>query len=220
MANNVTREEMFRIRPYDLKQIGAHGSGRIEVEVHGYWSEVASLYIDRACKWSREDQTEDFEWTITQSHSSGGREAKEQPNDLIAERCFAHAIIALSDLGVVLMEKTGEFEVAYQARREQDRAARAVEEAKKQALIAADKPLGDNGAKALVSMLEARARQVLWTMQSYHVLNRGSDKGFTIDAKCSGDRITFYSKGSVISRKMLVSELAVSSHRSALPKEV
>lgn len=46
------------------------------------------------------------------------------------------------------------------------------------------------------------------------VYPRGSDKPYNVSAKCSGDRVTLRSAGSVISRKALLEELANTSHRT------
>lgn len=198
----------------DLEALGRDGRGRITAKVAGYWStDIMTLYISREYGW-REDSVP--EWKFTMGHSSGGRDEKEVADDLVAEMNFSCAMKQLVEWAQELRGKhAGFLEEAYQRQRAEDKVRRTEEAAAKEAKIAADKPLGENGAKGLVAMLEGKARQQLWAEQIQLVYKRGAETPQQISAKCNGGRVTFYSAGYLISRKALVDELAALSHRSA-----
>lgn len=200
----------------DLEEIGRSGSGRIIVKVLGYWSsDVMTLYITRRGGWELKNG-ETHSWEFELSHSSGGRDSKEEPDSLRAEANFARAMLALSEWAqnarCVMPEV---LEVAYQRQCAEDKAEWEAKELAKQQAIEADQPLGENLAKGVVAFLEGQARQQLWREIPYRVFGRGEEKPYSISATCKGDRVTFRTSGNVISRKALIVELAASSHRTA-----
>ena len=193
----------------DVEALGRHGSGRVTVKVLGYWSsDVIYLYIDRRTNYSIGAEAEQPYWRFEMSHSSGGRDLGAEPDSLVAEVNFAEALTHLAVWGRAAREAlSAELEAAYQREREEAKR-------QKEAAIAADTPLGENGAKALVSFLEGQARQQLWVEVKKSVFYRGSEHPYFVSAKCSGDRVTFRSAGEIISRKALIVELAATSHRN------
>lgn len=212
MSNDITLQEKYRLTPFSIEEIGRHGSGRVSMQIHGYWSsDPISLYIDR--RFSLKDE---WQWTVALSHSSGGRDTDQQHSDIVAGRCLAAALEALCDMADTIENQFEQLEVFYQQRQADDAAERAAKEAAKQKLIEADAPLGENGAKAVLSFLEGKARQQLWVEHYAVVLPRGAETGFGVSAKFSGDRTTFRYKGNVISRKALLEELSNASHRTTV----
>ena len=193
----------------DVEAVGRCGSGRITAKVLGYWSsDVIYLYIDRRTNYSIGAEAEQPYWRFEMSHSSGGRDLGAEPDSLVAEVNFAEALTHLAVWGRAAREAlSAELEAAYQREREEAKR-------QKEAAIAADTPLGENGAKALVSFLEGQARQQLWVEVKKSVFHRGSEHPYFVSAKCSGDRVTFRSAGEIISRKALIVELAATSHRN------
>ena len=193
----------------DVEAVGRRGSGRITAKVLGYWSsDVIYLYIDRRTNYSIGAEAEQPYWRFEMSHSSGGRDLGAEPDSLVAEVNFAEALTHLAVWGRAAREAlSAELEAAYQREREEAKR-------QKEAAIAADTPLGENGAKALVSFLEGQARQQLWVEVKKSVFYRGSEHPYFVSAKCSGDRVTFRSAGEIISRKALIVELAATSHRN------
>ena len=196
----------------DVEAVGRCGSGRITAKVLGYWSsDVIHLYIDRRTNYSIGAEAEQPYWRFEMSHSSGGRDLGAEPDSLVAEANFAETLTQLAVWGRAAREAlSAELEAAYQ--REREEAKRQI--ANSLRLRAADAPLGENGAKALVSFLEGQARQQLWVEVKKSVFDRGSEHPYFVSAKCSGDRVTFRSAGEIISRKALIVELAATSHRN------
>ena len=197
----------------DVEALGRHGSGRVTVKVLGYWSsDVIYLYIDRRTNYSIGAEAEQPYWRFEMSHSSGGRDLGAEPDSLVAEGNFAEALTQLAVWGRAAREAlSAELEAAYQ--REREEAKRQI--ANSLRLRAADTPLGENGAKALLASLEAEARQDLGTMRTTLVFPRGLDETFSASAKCIGGQIKFYLSGTAVSRKSLAAKLAEASHRSA-----
>ena len=113
----------MEITPYDLKEIAASGYGTINIKPVGYWSGTVALYIRRKRDWTPEGTT--IHWEISLSHSSGGRDTNEEPDDLIAEEHFANAILHAAALGRELRDH--DFETEYQAAKARDAAARQAE---------------------------------------------------------------------------------------------
>lgn len=203
----------------DLEEIGRNGSGRVIVKVHGYWSsDIITLYINRRGSWDVPKGVEVTSWQFEMSHSSGGRDANEEPGSLRAEANFARAMLALSEWAQNARCVTFEaLEAAYQRQRAEAKAEREAKElAHQQAIDAdADAPLGENLAKGVVAFLEGQARQAVWREIPYQVFRRGEAHPYTISATCKGERVTFRANGNVLSRKALIAELAASSHRTA-----
>lgn len=200
----------------DLEELGRSGSGRVICKPVGYWSsDVITLYITRRGSWELKNG-ETYHWEFEMSHSSGARDTGEEPDSLRAEDNFARAMLALSEWAQEARALISpELEAAYQRQRAEDKAEREAKELAKQQAIEADQPLGKIGAHSVLNFLVAKAQQLLWAEHHLSVYSRGSDKPYSISAKCSGDRVTLRSAGNVISRKALLEELAQSSHRTA-----
>lgn len=211
--NTITAEQQFEILPYDLEAIGAHGGGRIEVQVHGYWSEVASLYINRQSSWR--DDGAVHSWSFSMTHSSGGRESEQQQDDTIAEACFAHAILGLAQLAKQLREGSVHvLEEAYQAEQYRRKQEREAKEADRRNAFANDLPLGEAKARLIVAQLELTAEETPYRLHSRVVLiPRGEEAGQYAGAIFK-ERVSFRLSNAPISRKNLIKQLAEASSRS------
>ena len=157
MAQSFTSpDRTFHVAEFALEDVGARGYASVPVYVHGYWSDVITLYIKRECDW-RPDAVPT--WTFEVTHSSGGRDDKAVPDSLEAERNFGNALLNVTQLARGLRADSQEvLEAAYQvemaARREQE----ARDKAAKEAAIEADEPVGLPRAVALLATLDAQVR--------------------------------------------------------------
>lgn len=147
----------FVLSPFDVEECGRHGSGRVTVRAHGYWSsDIGTLYVERKMSWTDHSH----EWVCTMSHSSGGRDTDAVKSDLQAERNFSVALTALAAIGDDLLTPATvlTMEALHQQEMDAYKAKDAAEKAEKQALIEADPMVGDARAKAMVNLAIAAVR--------------------------------------------------------------
>lgn len=213
---------------FDIEMCGRRGSGRIEVRVDGYWSEVITMYINRTVDWI--DKKKNYEWKFSLSHSAGGRltelgkHHKEEHgyvavvDDMDAELNFAAAIEHTACFGKTLQEMKDTFEHWHTVETEEREAKRIAEEAERRSRIDADAPLGIEEAKSIVK----RARAILTINPSRSVfinmVRRGSDT-YTQAEGSKVSMIVWRLSGYKIKESELLSELAESSHRSHLVEQ-
>ncbi len=199
----------YEIAQFDLEQIARSGSGRIAVKVEGFWSsDPITMYINRSF------YTDESQWKFTISHSSGGRDTNQIECDLVAERFFAEALIALSDLGIELKGKTSEMEAFYQDQRRIDREAEEIRKAELQKQIEADMPLGESNAKYIVQMMKAKIQKEYQAEVTY--FNRGQERGGVITLERARERSTFRINGNRSNYLDVISFLTTRSNRTTL----
>jgi hypothetical protein len=195
----------YQIGEYDLMRIGANGSGSINCSVEGYWSrDPLTLYINRGWTHSRDEGV----WSVTLSHSSGGRDTKVLEDDMQAACNFAEGMTALANLGREIREMHVQLEAFYQAQREIDRQEREAEKKAQEERVAADTPLGLMQAKRL--MLDA---EIARSHISY--FPRGSDRPSVIELQ-QRVKTKWYLNGVNASKSAVAEFLANCSERSTL----
>lgn len=190
---------MFTIDTYNLDEIGRSGSGTINCRVEGFWSSsVMTLYVRREYSQSL--------WSVTLTHSSGGRDTKEIADDLMAAKRFAAAMVAMADLGVLIRGESEYLERMFQERRAEERAEFEAAVARDLAIAEADTPLGRTVATVLVKRMAETGLMV-------KMFVRGTDKPVPVTVERRA-KTKFYLCGSVIAKAALIEKLAASSHRT------
>jgi hypothetical protein len=218
MNPNLSIDVPFIFDAANLDEQIAYGNGHVHVrfEVYGYWSDVVTLRVTREFDWRSEGRT--AEWTVDVSHSSGGRESS--VDNLVAERCFAKAIVAACDLGELLMSRAAEMEAAYQARQAAYTAERERIAAEKAEREAADPAIGDDAAKALVEKLvaDARCTESTYTNIELSARTRGEDEQSRIKLVAQRDwnsKVLIRQNGQVTSRKEAIKLIASLARKGA-----
>ena len=128
----------------------------IGVKVKGFWSnESIHLYINRRILEDTSSQTGfSSAYNISISHSSGGRDKNEVPDDVDAEQYFGEALIGVAKfVREEIQPRFPMWERIYQEERAAERAE--IEAAKKeqQAKVDADTEVGEKEAKVCAYML-------------------------------------------------------------------
>ena len=201
--------DQFTINPYDLQEIGQAGHGRVTVKIKGYWShDPITLYINRHFG------TKAKPWTLTLSHSSGGRDPKEVENDMDAAINFAAAMTAVAQIGKEITEfHIGAMEEAYQIKVAEYRAASEAARTERAARIDADQPYGISRARGIIeSMYNGHLDPEL------HAFVRGSDTDLvhlTVANSRDGTKKLFYVHGVRTSKEHAIALLAACSARQA-----
>jgi hypothetical protein len=195
----------YKIGEYDLMRIGANGCGSINCSVEGYWSrDPLTLYINRGWATSIEEGV----WTVSMSHSSGGRDTKVLEDDMQATCNFAEGMTALANLGREIREMQVQLEAFYQAQRELNRQEREAEKKAQAEREAADQPLGRLQAERLMLDAEIYHQHITYFL-------RGSDQPRTIELQ-QRVKTKWYMNGTNASKKAVVEFLATCSERSKL----
>ena len=211
---NVTSPDCTHvIADYDLAAIGRDGIGRITCAIHGYWSnDPITLYIRRDWRWERGTGSA-HAWAIELSHSSGSRDNDEEPSALRAERNFAHAILALADVGEhILASHLPSMEDAFQRNRAEERAAAYAARLAKEAAAAADAPLSFDDAQRV--MHEIACGRVFVGFERGVMGEPSTSIKFTAERGRDG-RLRFYDRrGAIVSRSDLLAHLQTLSHRT------
>lgn len=146
------------------------GHIRVEYKVHGFWSSSSlCIYVRR--DWGLRGEL--VNWTVDISRSSGGRDTKEEPCDIKANRAFAEALVHACDYAEELLKRSDEFEAEYQLYVQELRAEGERERAAKQKKIDDDAALGEEEAKALVNKLKEQAKSLGKVEMPYFA--RGAD---------------------------------------------
>lgn len=135
----------------NLERFYETGRLSVPIRVKGYWSrESIHLYLDCNKNWLEKEST--FELNVT--HSSGGRDPKEVPSDLVAEFNFAQGLIGAVTLGHMLTALRPQLEEGLLTCLQEESVRRAVEKEQREREIEADLPIGLEGA---ISMMDAAA---------------------------------------------------------------
>lgn len=204
------RDQQYIISDYDLEEIGRRGHGRVNAQVHGYWSQdPMTLHIDRDWRW---DPTSDdkirHSWKFTISHSSGGRDTKEVEDDASAATNFALALVHLAGLARSLKGKVAELEAWSLDQRRLDKEAEAAEKAKEQAAIDADPRMGFDAAAGM--LIEAGKQCKYLGFKNIMARPRGTSRQVTIFQLRKGrdEKIRYYKAGVMVKQMDVASELA------------
>lgn len=220
----------FTITPFDA-HTGANGSGRATAKPHGFWSSnCLTLYVERKIDWDNykdvAEQPAEWVFTMSLSHSSGGRDTKEVADDLQAENNFALAMLGLVEFAnnIRAMGHIEVWEAEFQAERAARKAAEAAKKAEADARFDADPALGEARAKALVALAIAQVKAnpldlygVNRLIVTIVALQRGRDKGANITVSASRtNTIQVRINNTGASAKEATKVLAGASVRSAI----
>lgn len=191
----------YQIQEWSYEAIGKKDMRSIAISVVGYWSrDIITVYTTR---------TFDGGWDFSIVYGSGGRDSKVEPDDCVAVRNFAEALVAASLIVEELRQHTDRLEAYYQEYLDELRAEAEAERARRQAELDADPALGEYVAKGMIEYLFQYGGMI-------DVQKRAEDKTFKLTclSGVNGKRY-FYLGGAVkISRKEATLLLATSSHRS------
>lgn len=218
--SNDMSDRLQASKVFDLEAAGRRGRGRIDVHVDGYWSDVIQVTIEREFFGSDK-------WSVSVSHSSGGRLTKQDDKhypapfykalecDLDAEECFGMALQAAVAIGRQLLASEAWLEGYYQEAVKERRKADAVAKAELEKAVLGDPALGEAGAKALVEKASELARTYRGREIYIKAIHRGSD-GTRPDSfmLLCGQNISFRWHGGVVSKKLVIEKLAAFSVRS------
>jgi hypothetical protein len=211
----------FQITPFDFARVVEHGNARATVRVRGYWSaDPITVFLDRHQHYAGGGVLGEAEWTVTTSHSSGGRDSSEVQSDIEASINFGSALVAAALYGRAVIEKdAAALEAQYQLRLAERRAAHEAEVAAKQAEIDADRALGDRGAKALLDLAVATTKHS-GVMTVLQIFSRGQKDSRMATVSLSRGGITQLNDyGSAQTRANFLLHLAKASHRTCIEQK-
>ena len=210
MSKQTTAELPVWIAEKTIAEI-ARGQSHIPVHVHGYWSDVISVYCRP--EWSSFTAKE-FTWKLEVTHSAGGRDRDEIEDDVRASELFAQGLFAACQYARLLRSKSAELNAAYLIYRAEVKAEADAEEVAKKHAVDSDFALGE---KAAISMLDG----LLHAAGIHHIAHiiayeRGDEeRHFKIFAREGRDGvIRFFDTSVPISRVNLIKKLATLSVRS------
>ena len=204
----------------DIVEAGRRGLLTVNVQPKGYWSsDTMQLRIERKINWNSDADI--AVWEVSMGHSSGGRETKDAEwgviDDMEAETFYGNALIALAGFGKQLLAHTDKLEAAYQVKKEEDRIRHEAEKAEKAAKTAADAPLGETRAEALVA--KALAEMTTYGDLAWiRTFERGGDQEVIFEAVKRSNVI--WSRNGIISKKELAEKLATMSCRATIKLNV
>lgn len=194
---------------------------RVEVRVHGYWSDVITIYVSRDYNWRVErDGGPDHTWDIKLTNSSGGRDEKVVADSLEAEENFGHALIAAAAYARALREREPELEAIYQAERAEEKARDEAEKAAKQARIDADPAVGERVATATLNRLAAtmeltsRDQHISVTPRGWREEDGDRNRDTIAITDTRSGAVRFKLNHRAVSRKEAIAALAAASARS------
>ena len=197
----------YTINEYSLEQIGRSGHGRITAKIKGYWSnDPITLYVDRK-GW----KPGDAQWTLTMSHSSGGREPNEVACDMQASMNFAEAMTQLATIGKCMLSLHGEaLEKFYQDERAKLKAEFDAENAALQAKVDADVAIGEAAAAGIVAEMIVTATTNNRAARQFYA--RGMSNVIRVYAE-KWSHTRFKMHGIPMSKKDVIAEIAKLSTR-------
>jgi len=197
----------YAINEYSIEQIGRSGHGRITCKIDGYWSmDPITVYVDRK-GW----KPDDAQWTVTLSHSSGGRDPKVVACDMQASINFAEAMIQMATIGKCMLSLHEEaLEKFYQDERAKLKAEFDAEKAALQAKVDADQAIGEAAATGIVAEMIVDATNNMRSARQFY--RRGMEQKIRVYAeKYSHTR--FKMSGMAMSKKDIIAEIAKLSTR-------
>lgn len=220
MSRNTTPALPVWIQDATIDDIGRRGGMSLAVYVHGYFTDVITIYVNRKLDWElcKETGTDAATWEFQVTHSSGGRESKEVADDLDAEVNFAQGVMAAVQHARLLRSQTADLEKAYQAQCEVQRLRHLEKQAAKAAAAEADLQLGDRAAAQLLTTAASTTDRR--TERQIKAWDRGSSTDhpdYVFTTRMGRDStIRYFKSGVMLSRTKAIQDLAVCSVRSAL----
>jgi hypothetical protein len=221
MAKNTTPALPVWIQDLSVEDIGRQHGSAINVYVHGFWSDVITIYVRREQRYNSSlshlpYSEHPVEWTFSISHSSGGRDKGDGLDDLEAETNFAMGLMAAVQHARLLRSQTTALEAAYQKRRAEEEAREAARKVEAEAAKAADAALGVDKAAELLRVMAASTDRR--TERQLKAWERGSDKHPTVfTSKMGRDGVVrFFKAGVMLSRHKAEQDLATFSARTTL----
>lgn len=193
----------YTIREFDINTVAESGYGSIDVRVDGYWSNSSiAMYLQRTRRGTYfSNDTEYFEWKISISHSSGGRDTKCGINDIDAAINFGKAMIGVAELARdIEANHVDKLEASYVAYRAELAREEAEKKLAKEAELAADPAVGQLMARTLISALIINCRPIT----TFHRGKTDRQQSFTI----RGMKATIYLNGNRISKADAIQLLA------------
>lgn len=197
----------YEFSPWTYDDLGYSGGRSISVKVHGYWTDVISIWVQR--DWVKEGT-----WKVTISHSSGGRDTKVVASDADAERNFAYALLEAANVMDMINENIHLVEAGFQRRSAEYKQEVELAKQKLEEKIAADPELGYRRAKEMIERISADDAPC----RSIVIHERGADRHDYLSVRV-GMKTRFYFNQDPISKSAAVDRLAQASVRSNLKEE-
>lgn len=195
---------MFLLPEIDLPSAGAHGGASLYIKVDGYWSSSSiTLYIRR--DWRS------HVWSAEVSHSSGGRDTEEEPDNLIASTNFGNALIETAKYGHHIIDNYATtLESYFQEQQSLNTAQREAERTAQAAKVEADTPLTELQAKLLIKI--AKDTAVGYQSVTILLFSRGAEISHPLERTPT----SWIYNGSRIHRDKVLPLLLTMSHRSCI----
>ena len=209
MSQTITTPDLpVVISPYSIEEIGRRQGGTIHTYVHGFWSDVITVYVRRDWRWKQNDGDVAHSWVIEVTHSSGGRDTKQVEDDIQAHEYFAQAVTAVCLEARKIRSQIAELERLARITDEEHRLKEQAEMAAEQAAIAADPAMGEKQASALLN--EAALMTTRRTSITINARPRGTSRQVTkFEVKQGRDGVNrFFVQGVMVKRADVVSALA------------
>ena len=194
----------FEFSPWTYDDLGYSGGRSISVKVHGFWTDVISIWVQR-------DWLDRGNWKVTISHSSGGRDTKVVASDAEAERNFAYALLEAANVVDMINENIHLVEAGFQRRSAEYKQEVELAKQKLEEKIAADPELGYRRAKEMIERISADDA----TCRSIVIYQRGADRHDYLRARV-GMKTRFYFNDDSISKQAAIEMLSQASVRSNL----
>ena len=205
---NTTPDLPVYIADRSIEDIGRAYGAAINVYVHGFWSDVITIYVRRNYRYKAAEQGIEHAWQFEITHSSGGRDTDQVADDIVAHDYFAQGIMAACQYARVLRSQVAEIEKYAQLEMEKARREREAEEAAEKAAVAADPAMGEEAAAKMVADAAAkvtRSREI-----TIYARPRGTSRVVTqFHCRAGRDAVTRFFKGSVMMKRIdVIAELA------------
>ena len=199
---------------YTLEEIGRGRRSSISIKVRGYWSQEAiTVYVRPEFYGEKvyirpEFYGEKGKWSFQISHSSGGRDHNEVESDARAARYFAEGLYLAADIVGELQANLDTLNRFQADERDRMRVEFEQEQARKQAALEADTPLGMVAATQLVDALKSGL------CKEIRIFNRGQERSSGSLTCIRRANVTLYIGGIRTSHKDAVARIAETSSRT------
>lgn len=234
----MTTQRTIAVQSYALQDLVERSHLSVSVAVPGYWSLdpiVVSARIEYDFSASRKateaaggdlSSLEDHAvhtLRVSITHSSGGRDTDEIPDDAAAVLQFAEGLRQAALVARTLQSQEAEIMRMHAKRQAVLRAERDAARAEAQARVSADPAMTLEQARALVDLCGAEAKSLNvmserpWGANAValNVFPRGSDEAWNGQAVCKDGRVTFTLRGNTMSRKAFIESLLNASARTS-----
>lgn len=219
---NTNADLQFYVQEHTLEDLVRYGSGHLGVWVHGYYSEVIDIYVNRKIEFRNVDShlpvnEKPATWVVTVKHSSGGRDTSQVPDDVTAETNFAMGLLHACQVARAIRNQQESLERYYRRHEaeveERQRKEREAAAAAKAERAANDAPMGELAAMELVSKVRSVTTRRLSHM--LYVYDLGDEQPIAVCVRAGKDGVVrFSSGGHVLAQAAVMEMLAKSSHRS------